>query len=110
MQTLKRNLPIALVTLPFHLYAWYASCHLSFNTYPLGRMELNTLCCDVVSIVLILFLILTLGVLLVPTRLLAICLATAIVVSHFVVSGNILRIRNTASRYIEGASGAPNQK
>ena len=110
MQTLKRNLPIALVTLPFHLYAWFASAHLCFNTYPLGRMELNALCCGVVSIVLILFLILTLGVLVVPTRLLAICLASAIVVSHFVVSVSVLRIRNMASQSIEEVSRAAKHK
>ena len=69
-------------------------------------MELNSLCVDVISIVLVAFLILTLGVLLPLSRRLAISLAVVIVISHYIISGNIYRIRNVASHYIEGASAS----
>ena len=107
---MKRNLLVALSTLPFHLYVWFTFAHLSMNTIPFGRMELNALCASAISIVLVLFLILTLGVLLPSSRPLAVCLAIAIVVSHYFISANIYRIRNVASQYIEEAAGAPKQK
>jgi hypothetical protein len=110
LETLKRNLPIALATLPFHLYVWFAYAHLSFNTVPLGSMELNSLCVTVMSVVLGVFLILTASVLLPSNRRVAIGLAIVIVVSHYIVSGNIYRIRNTASYYIEKSSAGESKK
>ncbi len=98
---MKRNLLIALVTLPFHLYVWFAYWHLSYNTLPFGRPQLNSLCASVVSIVLLVFVLLTLTVLLPSSKALAICLAVLIIVSHYVISGNVYRIRNVASGFIE---------
>ncbi len=68
-------------------------------------MELNALCANAILITLLLFLVLTLAVLLPPSRRVAVCLAIVIVISHYFISGNIYRIRNVASQYIEGVPG-----
>ncbi|MGD1020039.1 MAG: hypothetical protein ABSA12_12070 [Verrucomicrobiia bacterium] len=102
---MKRNLPIAVATLPFHLYIWFAFAHLSHNTTPVGSFELNDLCAYVLSKVLLVFVILTATVLLPSRRRLAIVLAVVLVVSHWIVSASIYEIRNTASARIENQSG-----
>lgn len=105
MIKMKRNLPIALATLPFLLYAWFAYSHLSFNTVPIGKMQLNSLAASATSTVLVVFLVLA-GTILFPSRRrIAACIAVVVVVADFIVSAKIYELRNAASYYIEEAAG-----